>query len=275
MDTVIGLGSAGCSIADEFAKYPQYDVYKIDVGLKGENCYDIPKQSNPENYERNCPDLGTFFDPITGDILFILAGGGRISGATLAVLKQLKNCNINVLYIKPNKQDLTPSGVLQERLTFNVLQQYARSGLLNTIYLVQNSNIENIIGDVPILQYTKKINEFIVSTIHYINIFKNTKAVINNSVDPDEISRIATFGIHNVQENTEQHFFDFKNERYKLYFFAYPEDVLNKDTSILKNIREVLAGNSAQSSYQIHTTKHDKPFCYFVSFSNVIQSLDN
>ena len=34
MDTIIGLGNAGCNIADEFAKYPQYSAYKFDVGLK-------------------------------------------------------------------------------------------------------------------------------------------------------------------------------------------------------------------------------------------------
>ncbi len=32
---IIGLGNAGCAIADKFAQYPQYDIYKIDVGLKG------------------------------------------------------------------------------------------------------------------------------------------------------------------------------------------------------------------------------------------------
>ena len=34
METIIGLGKAGCRIADRFAQYPQYDVYKMDVGLK-------------------------------------------------------------------------------------------------------------------------------------------------------------------------------------------------------------------------------------------------
>ena len=29
MDTVIGLGKAGCAIADKFAQYPQYKTFKI------------------------------------------------------------------------------------------------------------------------------------------------------------------------------------------------------------------------------------------------------
>ena len=35
MQTVIGLGKAGCSIADALLSvYPQYQIKKIDVGLK-------------------------------------------------------------------------------------------------------------------------------------------------------------------------------------------------------------------------------------------------
>ena len=33
MDTIIGLGKSGCAIAVKFAEYPQYKIYKIDVGL--------------------------------------------------------------------------------------------------------------------------------------------------------------------------------------------------------------------------------------------------
>ena len=51
MDAVIGLGAAGCNIADQFAKHPQYKVYKIDVGLESLNdlsglVYDEVEQSN-------------------------------------------------------------------------------------------------------------------------------------------------------------------------------------------------------------------------------------
>ena len=34
MDTIVGLGNAGCNIVDKFAQFPQYLTYKLDVGLK-------------------------------------------------------------------------------------------------------------------------------------------------------------------------------------------------------------------------------------------------
>lgn len=275
MDTVIGLGSAGCNIAEEFKKYPQYSVYKIDTDLKGENCYGIIKQSNPEDYERNCPNMAAFFSDTSDDILFILAGGGKISGASLAILKHLKDKNINLLYIKPQKSDLSKQAALQDKVVFNVLQEYTRSGIFKKMYIASNAQLEELIGEVPILQHNKKINEFIASTIHYINIFNNTDPLIDNTELPSEVSRIGTFGTRNLLENSENYFYNLVEERNKIYYFAYPEEVLNTDTKLLKNIKEAVSENDLRASYQIHATKHVQPFCYFVSFSNVIQPVDN
>jgi malic enzyme len=75
MDTIIGLGSAGCNIARLFKNYPQYDVYMIDVDLEGEKCFALNEENNPEDYERNCPDLSVFLRHIDGDVLFVTSGG--------------------------------------------------------------------------------------------------------------------------------------------------------------------------------------------------------
>ena len=48
MDTIIGLGKAGCSIADKFFQYPQYKIYNIDSNLEnGSRCYSFPEYDHP------------------------------------------------------------------------------------------------------------------------------------------------------------------------------------------------------------------------------------
>ena len=70
MITVIGLGQAGCGIADKLSRYPQYKIYMIDVGIEeAENTYSIEKQSSVEEYEEKCPSLGEFFENVEGDVL--------------------------------------------------------------------------------------------------------------------------------------------------------------------------------------------------------------
>ena len=63
---VIGLGQAGCNIADMLSQHPQYKVYKVDIGLEGKRCYDVKPQKGPEEYEENVPSMKTFFRGIKG-----------------------------------------------------------------------------------------------------------------------------------------------------------------------------------------------------------------
>lgn len=273
MDTIIGLGSAGCKIADEFSKFPQYDIYKIDVNLKGDKCFAIPKSNTPEEYEKSVPDMSDFFKEVEGDILFIVGGGGKISGATLQILQHLEHCNINILYIKPCLKSLTKMGRLQDRVVFGVLQEYSRSGIFRKMFIIDNSVIEKIVGDVSILEYNKKLNNLIVSSFHYINVFNHTEPVLQNEDLPSEIQRIATIGIYDIKNKNETAFFDIENVGHRCYYYAVPEEVLKSDGKLFNLIKEKAAEN--QSSYQIHNTKHEEIFCYFIAHSSFVQSLDN
>ena len=76
MDTIIGLGKAGCAIADKFAEYPQYKIFKIDseaLDSKSKNCHLIKRRHTPEEYEKTIRTMKTFFSKTTEDILFPLA----------------------------------------------------------------------------------------------------------------------------------------------------------------------------------------------------------
>ena len=54
---VLGLGKGGCAIADLFSQYPEYKVFKADVGLKGKNCFNIPACKTIEEYEEKLPEF--------------------------------------------------------------------------------------------------------------------------------------------------------------------------------------------------------------------------
>ena len=119
---VIGLGEAGCNIAECFRKYPQYNIYKIDVGAEGEGCFNIPKQRSPEDYERSAPNLSSILSCVGPEVLFIIGGAGHISGMSLAILEQMRSKKVSVLYVRPNSKSLTGKKKLFERATFGILQ---------------------------------------------------------------------------------------------------------------------------------------------------------
>ena len=270
METIIGLGSAGCNIADQFAKYPQYEIYKLDVGVSGKNCYYLPEYNTPEEYEANIGDLTNVFSEIGGDILFVVGGSGNVSGGVLRLLEQLKHCNISVLYIQPNISMLGEKRTQQERLVYYILQEYARSGLFERLYLVSNLHVEDIIGGAPIMGYHEKLNETIVSTLHMINVFDHTRAVIGKSERPHETARISTFGISNL-DGDKKLFFPLDNQREIKYYYGINMRVLETDQELYKKITKQVQNEEIKTSHGIYSTEYDDPYVYCVVHSSQIQ----
>ena len=54
MQTIIGLGKAGCNIANCLKEYSEYNVLNIDVGLKKtKSTFGLKKQDSVELYEKS------------------------------------------------------------------------------------------------------------------------------------------------------------------------------------------------------------------------------
>ena len=274
---VIGLGQAGCNIADMLSAYPQYKTYKIDVGIEGTRCYNVKRQKGPEEYEKNVPSMKTFFRGIEGETLFIVGGSGHISAMCLRIMEQIKDkCEISVLYIKPDTSLLSKNKTLHEKATFNILQQYARSGLLKMLYLVSNINLENILGEVPIIGYNSKINELIVSTVHMVNVFRNSSPVMGGIEDPAEASRIATFGISDIEGNEEKSFFTLDRTKEKCYIYSINEERLKTEGDLRKKIvstvKEQSEAEDLKVSFGVFPTNYQQDYCYILNYTSIIQS---
>ena len=271
MDTIVGLGKAGCAIADKFAQYPQYKVFKIDsegLDSKSKNNYVLTKQGSPEDYETSVRSMKTFFKRITDDVLFILSGSGMISGSALQILKNLKDRNVNILYIKPDLEFLGHNNILQERVVRNVLQEYTRSGLFNRIFLVDNKRIEQILGEVPIIGYYDKLNELIVSTFHMVNVYNHQEAIHATPFDTAETTRISTLGILNVDEGKEKLFFSLDNIREKCYYYAINSKVLETDGKLLRTLTDNInknIGKEVRAGFQVYSTSYEQSYGYLVA----------
>jgi hypothetical protein len=274
---VIGLGQAGCNIADMLSAYPQYKTYKIDVGIEGTRCYDVKKQKGPEEYEKNVPSMKTFFRGIKGETLFVVGGSGSISAMCLRIMEQIKDkCEISVLYIRPDTSLLSKNKTLQESATYGVLQEFARSGLLEMLYLVSNINLENILGNVPIIGYIDKINELLISTVHMINVFRNSEPVMGGIEDPQEASRIATFGISDIEGNEEKSFFSLDRAKERCYIYSINEERLKTDgdlrKKIVSHVKEQSETEDLKVSFGVFPTNYQQDYCYILNYTSIIQS---
>ena len=270
---IVGLGRAGCSIAKTFSKFPQYETYGIDT------CRDaditIKTRESHEAYDQHFPNLKKRLKVTNSEVCVVLAGTGVISGGILRLLEQLQGNRIRLVYIQPDLALASEVQKMQEKIVRNVLQEYARSGLLETMYLIDNQMVERGIGDVPIMGYYDVLNQAIVNTLHMINIFENSEAVMGSFIRPSPVSRIATIGIVDIEEKEEKWFYDLTNGRDVVYYYGINEEELKEDGTLFGNITTYVKAQimpGVNVSYGVFQTSYEQKYCYCIKYSSMVQS---
>lgn len=275
---IVGLGNAGCNIADAFSKTDsQYKIYKLDVGLKKTiKSFPLKMYENPEDYEKYPPKLKTFFKSITGDVLFVIGGSGNVSNASLAILEQLKHCTIHVLYVKPDLSFLGLQAKLQENMVFGVLQELARSGVFKRLFIVSNPHIERALGGIPLIGHHGKINEVIVSTFHMINTLRRLKPVSCTGAPPPVGARISTFGFVDLEKNKDYMFFPLDTITDMVYLYTYNQEILESKKNLLSeiktNIKTRVGEEKKRVTFNVYATNYKDSFVYFLGHTSVIQT---
>jgi len=269
IDTVIGLGQAGCAIAEKFKEFPQYTCITIDS--EGSPDYKITRRKAVELYEEKTPKLIGLAKKTTQDILFITSAG-TISGAALKILQQLHTAkkNINVLYIKPELHELLGTKKLQENMVFNVFQEYARSSVFKTLFLVDNAVLSGIIGNVSLKKYRNTMNDMIVNTIHMVNVFSHTEPLLQLNLDKPETANIGTFGVSQLENNNIHLFFKLDSTRQHVVYYGIPESKIETDTLLMSQIKKQAAAYN-NVSYRVYSTQYDEVVAYCLAYATAIQ----
>ena len=273
---VIGLGDAGCNIADSFAQYPQYKIFKINVDMAGKGCYNIPILETAEEYEAyEYPKIRSFLKGIKGETLFIIGGSGKISCGSLRILENMKRLPVSILYIQPDIEMLDDIQKKQEKLVRSVIQEYARSGVLEKVCLVSNNSLDTIVGGAPIIGYFDALNALLVPSLHMVNFFSNTKAVSGGIPKPKNTHRIYTVGIFDTQKNEEKMFFSLDNSRNKCYIYGVSEEKLKTDKKLMNKIKKQIESKRQENldiSYAIYPTDYEYDVGYVIERTSVIQN---
>jgi len=276
MISIVGLGNAASRIAEKFKQTKNYNVYLLNSDIERKTKYKFKLKSfeTPEEYEENIPDVKKFFQNIDEHIQFIIVGSSYSSNYSLGVLEQLKDKKVDVFYVQPDTELMTGIPKLLDKVVFSILQEYARSGLLNSFTAISNAMVEKSIGNIPIKTYYEKINESIFSTIHYINYFNHAEPEIGMTSKPLEINRIRTYGILNVKNLQEKWLFELDMERDLCYYLCINKDRLENEGGLHKKIVDMLKSKPKNAfrriSYAIYETEY-KDFGLCVAHTNAIQ----
>ena len=277
MISIVGLGNAASAIVQYFSDIKQYDVYSLNSKVERNTKYKYRLQTfeKPEEYEQNIPNVNKFFKGISDNIQFFITGGSYSSNYALGILQQLQGKKIDLIYVQPDTELLTGYPVLIENTTFGVLQEYARSGLLNSITLISNLAIEESLGDINIKNYYDSLNNFIFSTVHHLNYFTHSEPEIGQVAKPAEINRIRAVAGLNIKNLDEKWFFNLDSPRELCYYLAINTERLETEGGLHKKIVDMLKQKPKNAyrkiSYAIYETPYND-FGFCVAHTNVVQT---
>ena len=282
MENVICIGSVACRIGKKLEPYKNYKVYFMDddpPAKKSKSFFLVPKYSTPDEYEENYDEKKyNFLAKIKDKCTFIICGASLVSGLSLRVMESVSHSvkkEISLLYIKPETSLLSETKKLQEKVVYNVMQQYARSGVLKQMSIVSNEEVSKLIGDVPLVSYFDKINEVISSTFHMVNVFNNSKSVVDTFSPLRPSSRIATFCVFTPFSKKEgSNFFDVDNLTEAKFYYGIPSASLEKEPGLYREVLTEMKKRVeifSKVSYGIYETSYDTKIGYGVLYSNKIQ----
>jgi len=268
---IIGLGNAGCSIASLFKKHKQYEIVLLDAG-KG-----IKKCKTVEEYDQiNYRPRRKAIKSASEGILFV-CGSGKIAGATLRVLEGLKHVKMQVIYLCPDLEYSSREERLRHKVHFNVLQEYARSGMIEELIILDNKLLLDIAGHGTVYKYYEKVNHYVYSVMHTLNYCKNVNPEFSSVHAPKEVSRIATLGHGEVEKKEEKLLFLLDNITETSYIININEDDLANDIDLLPTIKVMVGKNKKlerETSFAIWSTTEDTNYYYTKHYTHYIQEIE-
>jgi hypothetical protein len=276
MISIVGIGTGASAIAKKFGDISQYDVYELNDTFEknSKKKRKLKKFEGPEEYEDNVPNLKTFFKDLKDHVQVFIVGTSYSSNYSLGILEQIRDKKVDVFYIKPDIELVNGERLLIENITFGVLQEYARSGLFNSLTLFSNLEIEKTLGDAPIKSYYDTLNSAIFSAVHYLNYFTHSEPEIGQVAKPAEINRIRSIAVLDPKNLQENWLFQLDTERELCYYICVNEERLATEGTLHRKLVDILKKKPSNAfrkiSYAIYETPH-KDFGYVVAHTNTIQ----
>ena len=267
MTVLIGLGNAGCKIVSKFSD--NYKKITIDAGSE------LPEFSSPEHYEEKLTNYKHLLDFDEKECYFFVCGAGKVSAASLRLLELIQDKKINLVYIHPEEIMLSATQKKLNRVAFNVFQEYARSGLLNSMYLICNESVSSIIPAITIENFYDHINQAIANVFENVIFYLDQHPFLGAHHEPKNISRIRTVSYGDFDNNEKKMYFPLDNITETCYINIVSNEDMRENKEILNILKEKVMKdreNNLLSSFVVFNSDYEKSFYYSIHFMHYLQT---
>ena len=267
MSVLIGLGKAGCEIVKGFSD--SHKKITIDAGSE------LPEFSSPEDYDQKLTDYRHLLEFDEDECFFFVCGAGKVSAASLRLLELIHDKKINLVYIYPEEIMLSPTQRKLNRVAFNVFQEYTRSGLLNSMYLMCNESITDMLPYITIDNLYEHLNEAIINVFENIIFYLHQDPVMGAHHEPKDISRIRTIEYGDFKSDKKKLYYPLDNTTETCYINIVSDDEMKNNKELLSQLKQkIIEDNEKQilSSFVVFKSDYEHSFYYAIRFTHFLQT---
>ena len=268
---MVGIGQAGKNIANLFKPHTQN--YKIITLDENEG---IEKKDSVEEYDEIDFKFKQKGLKSHDDACLFVCGSGKIAGATLRVLEPLRAFKTTVFYIVPDLEFCSHIELKRHKVHFGVIQEYARSGMIHELVILDNKKIIKLTGAGTALKYYEKVNYFIYNTVQNLMYCKHVDSDFGKLHTKKDISRISTIGLGKFDED-EKLMFSLDNITETCYIINIEGEDLDNDSQIIPSCQDLVRQNKSKSrdtSFAIWRSSEESHY-YSLHYTHYVQETLN
>ena len=282
MNKVIGLGHFSNIIAEEMRSHPEYTIYKLQEETTSPDTLALGTFSDMKQYEENVntEEANFFLRSITPQdtVLFIVEGGSAISGATLRLLEIIKDSTLKVLYVVPDLELASTEETTYHRICLGILQEFARSGLLKELHIVDKSKAEEMVGDVSVTEYERSVANLISYAVAMTNYFSHTKPILESKSSRPAWCNISAFGIATFENSILKDLYALEDIESIHFYYGIPEEELQRDNSLIKKIKTHVKNQKSSDktvTFSVYSTTFDRVMILAQAYTSQIQKFED
>ena len=274
MRSLVAIGEKATLFAESLKGYPEYTSYCFRHGQQ-EDCFNVPVFTNSERYEEPLKGLQEFLKGCCEEVTAIVSGDEAVNLITLQVIEQIKDKNIEIIFFKADDKLLGSMMTQVHSLTYNVLQEYTRSGLFKKMFVFDLVEIDRFIAQAALQSFEKARMEFVAEHYHTLSWLRNSDPVAGTDVEHQPVNCLASIGVTDIElsEIKKLNKLDFVRER--VYYYGIPEKKVKEDaglrSKILEGYKDKMDEN-VSSSFKIYSIPFEQELVYVVEYTSAVQN---
>lgn len=259
----------------------------ISNSIKIDNTYTISSDSRSNIHTpvfKNMEECENWFVSNDIDIHFkdqtlniIVSGGDSLCGSILFLSEKLtrQNNKINIIYFIQDHTELSVNEKTNNKIAINVFQEYARSGMIDCIYLIDINTIHKIYENIPILKY-KTYRNLVVSDICNFIDWTHTQQepIFGKITEFNQINRIRTVSYVFLNNSICIDFceLDESVSSEKKFYFLMSESELDSNQDALTIMKSMVGMSGPNSSFAVFNIGSSvKANHYCIKSTNVVK----